>query len=411
MSFFNDDFYSTKVPRKSQRDNGASTGFGLRPSRNSWTGGYRSSRSFSIGANLRHFWWMIVLSLAVGILLTLIVFITIRPGIDHSSTYNNATIGNDPVVAAVDKVSDSVVSVISIFQNSSKEKPKGLGLGSGVMFQRAGDKVRIVTNNHVIEGGSSFEIVLSDGSHRKATIVGKDWRTDLAVLEVDGSGIESIAEFGDSNALKRGQKAIAIGNPLGFSQTITVGVISSPLQTISVPTGPNGEVSSEMEVIQTDAAINEGNSGGALVSLDGKVIGINSMKIVEAGVEGLSFAIPAHKAIPILDALVKDHKVRRPYMGITPSDLQGFKSGTEVLKLPESVKTGVVVLDAGGPAKEAGLKTQDVIIELDGKPVTSAAGLRKYLYDEKKIGDKLSVTYYRAGKKNTVTLTLGELSD
>lgn len=163
-------------------------------------------------------------------------------------------------------------------------------------------------------------------------------------------------------------------------------------------------------MIQTDAAINHGNSGGALVNLDGKVVGINTLKVADMGVEGLGFAIPINEAKSIIETLIKEHRIKRPYIGVVTQDLQAFK-GTEELKLPKDVKQGVLVIDVTGPAKSAGLKSSDVIVELDGKPVDSTLSLRKYMYSAKKVGEKLSITYYRSGKKHTVSVTLEELKE
>lgn len=397
MSLFRDDFYSTRTSRRGYREVRRYTGRRSRPPRN---------RLLLI--------ILVAVSVLAGVVITLLAVRWSGSSMAGSRPVAASVLApyddrGDRVVQAVEKAKPAVVSVVSTLKDG--DKVKGVGLGSGVIFQKSGDKARIVTNNHVVENGTAFEIVLSDGTHKKATVVGKDVYTDLAVLETDASGIKNVAEFGDSDKLKPGETAIAIGNPLGlsFAQTTTVGVISSPLRTIPVALGQNGDVQWEMEVIQTDAAINQGNSGGALVSLEGKVIGINSMKIADTGVEGLGFAIPSNSAKPILDSLIKDRKVKRPKMGVTTEDLQSFTSGTEVLKLPDSVKTGVIVNDVSGPAKDAGLKTRDVIVELDGKTIDSTMGLRKFLFSNKKIGDKLNVTFYRSGKKTSVTLTLGEL--
>jgi serine protease Do len=315
----------------------------------------------------------------------------------------------DSVVKAADKVSASIVSVVST-QKDDKGSQIGQGIGSGVIFQKSGDKARVLTNNHVVEGAASYEIVMSTGERRKGTLIGEDYITDLAVLEIDGNGIKQTAEFGDSDALQAGETVIALGNPLGLGSTVTRGIVSSPKRTIPVSLAGDGNYDWQMDVIQTDAAINEGNSGGALVNMDGKVVGINTMKIADIGVEGLGFAIPIKGAEPVIDSLIKYHKVKRPQLGVRLVDLAGFK-GAEVLKLPASVKTGVIVLEASGPAKEAGLKSQDVITELDGKPIGSVVDLRKYLYSGKGIGDKITVTYYRAGKKGTATAVLVEAPD
>lgn len=317
-------------------------------------------------------------------------------------------------VDAVDKVGPAVVSIISSGKDGEgADSLSRLGMGSGVIFQKDGGKVRIATNNHVVEEGTSFEVVLSNGERRKATVVGKDRLTDLAVLEMDGKNIETVADFGDSDKLKPGQTAIAIGNPLGLglSQTVTAGIISWPKRSIPVLPGQDGEYEWELDMIQTDAAINQGNSGGALIDLNGKVIGINSLKVADTGVEGLGFAIPINEAKPVLDELIKHNKIRRPYIGVSSASLSLFKSGLETLKLPDNVKAGAIVLEVQGPALKAGLKTNDVIVQLDDQPIYTTLGLRKYLYGHKKIGDKLQITYYRAGKKDTVTVSLEELNN
>jgi serine protease Do len=317
----------------------------------------------------------------------------------------------DPVVQAAEKVGPTVVSILSS-HGEDAQWGRSFGLGSGVIFQKAGNKVRIVTNNHVIEGSTRLEVITATGERKTATLVGSDQISDLAVLEVDGSGIQQIADFGDSDQLKPGETAIAIGNPLGlgYAPTITKGIISWPKRSIPVSLGRGGEPDWEMDVIQTDAAINSGNSGGALVNLEGQVIGINTLKVADYGVEGLGFAIPINQVRTVIDSLIQYHKVKRPYMGVVTQDLRSF-AGTDVLKLPSEVKNGIIVLDVTGPAEAAGLKTNDVITELDGKPMESTIDLRKYIYGYKSIGDKLKVTYYRSGKRATAVLQLGELKD
>lgn len=385
MSLFQDDFYSTKT--SSWRPN--------RSGRNPW------GRNQWVG--------LVVLSGVAGILLALFVI----PLFGGGGQSGRSGDWDSRVVAATEKVRPTVVSVISLMKEPVKGERQGIGLGSGVMFQKVGGIVRIATNNHVVEGGVAFEVILANKERRKAVLVGRDTLTDLAVLEIDASGLTSMAGFGNSDNLKSGQTAIAIGNPLGldFSQTTTLGIISSPKRTIPVSVGPYGETEWEMNVIQTDAAINQGNSGGPLINIDGQVIGINSLKIAGSGVEGLGFAIPINDAKPILDLLIKDHRVKRPFMGISMDDLQAYKV-IDSLKLPASVREGVIVIDVpGGPAKEAGLRTSDVIVEMDGKPVGNSIALRKFLFNEKKIGDKLTLSYYRGGKKANVILVLAELPE
>ncbi|RTE01743.1 S1C family serine protease [Paenibacillus whitsoniae] len=405
MSLFDDDFYSTKTSRKREPV--------WSPKRPTAAGAFEKitgrKRYVALAAGVVG---------ALGMLAVVGIVHAFGGSGNHAEGPAVAAIGkadvqqmniSDTVVAATDKIKPAVVSVITAKKDDAGQET-GMGIGSGVMFARSGDKVRIVTNSHVVENGNEFEIVNFQGEHRKATLVGRDRVTDLAVLETDGKDIKVLAEFGDSDKLRAGELAIAVGNPLGlgFSPTVTQGIVSSPKRTIPVSlTRDSADYDWEMDVIQTDAAINQGNSGGPLVNIEGKVIGINSMKIADTGVEGLGFAIPINSALPVLDALIKDHKVKRPLIGVTTQELQAFK-GTDVLKLPADVKTGVIVFDVSGPAKDAGLKAQDVIVQLDDRKIDSTITLRKYLYNEKKIGDKITVTYYRGGKKMTATLTLVE---
>lgn len=392
MGLFHDDFYSTKVSRWNRMD------------------GFRRFR------NNNRLLWIIIASATAGMALMLMMFWLFGGSFGSrgdESVKNGLTNGDDRVVQAAAKVRPTVVSVISTFAEGDKGASTGTGIGSGIVFEKNSGKARIVTNNHVVEGASGYEVILSGGDRKKAVLVGTDRMTDLAVLEMDASGIKAVAEFGSSDSLKPGETAISIGNPLGlnYAQTVTVGVISSPKITIPVFLGKDGDYEWEMDVIQTDAAINKGNSGGALVTLDGKIVGINSLKVADSGVEGLGFAIPIDAAKPVLEKLIKDHKVNRPFIGVSTVNLQSFSGGVDALKLPADIKAGAVVIEASGPAKAAGLKMNDVIVALDDQPIDGTLALRKYLYSDKKIGDKLKIAYYRGSKKATVSVVLEELKD
>ena len=284
---------------------------------------------------------------------------------------------NTAVVQAAKKVNPAVVGITTKVHNRDMFNRKvlvGEGVGSGVIFDKAG---YIVTNNHV---------------------VGRDEKTDLAVVKIKMDNLP-VAEFGDSDSLQVGEPAIAIGNPLGleFQGTVTVGVISSLNRTI----GAEGQ---SMKLIQTDAAINPGNSGGALVDADGKVIGINSAKISKEGVEGLGFAIPINAARPILQDLIKNGKVVRPYLGLYGLDQQmaarfGMKlnvAGIYVYKVA-----------AGGPLDQAGLRHGDVILKLDGTDVKDFSALQSVM-DKHNVGDSVSLDYTRNGSDHEVTVVLQE---
>lgn len=320
-------------------------------------------------------------------------------------------------VRAVAKVENAVVGIINIQRVNNiwtaEETSEEKGEGSGVIFEKKNGKAHIITNYHVIDGAQQLQVSLSTGEKVDAKVLGYDQLTDLAVLEIDGSKVTQIAELGDSSTLKVGEPAIAIGNPLGlkFSRTVTQGIVSSLNRSMPIDINNDNETDWELDVLQTDAAINPGNSGGALVNIYGQVIGINSMKISSAGVEGLGFAIPINDVKKITEQLMSDGKLKRGYIGIGPRDLVNVPRyhWKETLKLPEEVNSGVVVMDLSefGPAFKSGLRQYDVITKLDNQDIENSAQLRKYLTLNKKPGETVVVTYYRDGFKKTATVKLG----
>lgn len=295
-------------------------------------------------------------------------------------------------------------------KNGSSEQEAGSG--SGVIYKKANGKAYIVTNNHVVEGADQLEVTLSDGTKLPAKLLGSDIWTDLAVVEVDGSKVSTVAQFGDSNKLKLGEPVIAIGNPLGeqFAGSVTQGIVSGVNRTVPMDINNDGVEDWQAEVIQTDAAINPGNSGGALINIDGQVIGINSMKIAQEAVEGIGFSIPINYVEPIITQLEKFGKITRPSIGVTlqnVSDIPAYHQ-QETLRLPKDVTDGVMIESVvrNSPAEAAGLKELDVITKLDGQKVSDILQLRKYLYDKKKPGDTMKITFYRSGKVKEVTVKL-----
>lgn len=283
---------------------------------------------------------------------------------------------NSDVTKAVEKVQGAVVSIINLQQNnangleglfgSGQQGGQGSGTensgddssleasseGSGVIYKVDGDKAYIVTNNHVVEGQDGLEVVLSDGTKVKAELVGTDAYTDLAVLRISSDKVDTVASFGDSDSLKVGEPAIAIGSPLGssFANSVTQGIVSSLNRQVTNQ-NESGEAVS-INAIQTDAAINPGNSGGPLINVEGQVIGINSSKIASTSestssvsVEGMGFAIPSNDVVDIINQLEKDGKVVRPALGIRTINLSSITSQQQeqILKVPSSVTDGVVV--------------------------------------------------------------------
>ena len=342
------------------------------------------------------------------------------------------------ITKAVEKVQGAVASVINLqrqqqsssnpwgdmFGQSQDENTQGssdsedsdlveASEGSGVIYKKDGKDAYVVTNNHVVEGSNGLEVVMKDGTKVKGELVGTDSVTDLAVIKISSDDVKDVATFGDSNALKVGEPAIAIGSPLGsqYANSVTSGIISSVNRPIAdSSTGVN------ISAIQTDAAINPGNSGGPLVNVSGQVVGINSSKIATTqtessniSVEGMGFAIPSNDVVKIINQLEKDGKVTRPALGINMVDLSSVTSQQQeqILGVPATVKSGVVITNVvtATPAEKAGLKQYDVITKVDDKEITSTTDLQSVLYT-KNVGDSITVTYYRGDKEETAKVEL-----
>ena len=351
-----------------------------------------------------------------------------------STKVSNVSVNvNTDVTSAIKKVSNSVVSVMnyqkdnsqssvlsSIFggNSGSSSSTDGLQLsseGSGVIYKKSGGDAYVVTNYHVIAGNSSLDVLLSGGKKVKASVVGYDEYTDLAVLKISSEHVKDVATFADSSKLTIGEPAIAVGSPLGsqFANTATEGILSATSRQVTL-TQENGQTTN-INAIQTDAAINPGNSGGALINIEGQVIGITQSKITttedgSTSVEGLGFAIPSNDVVNIINKLEADGKISRPALGIRMVDLSQLSTNdSSQLKLPSSVTGGVVVysVQSGLPAASAGLKAGDVITKVGDTAVTSSTDLQSALYSHN-INDTVKVTYYRDGKSNTADVKLSK---
>lgn len=335
---------------------------------------------------------------------------------------------NNDISKVVENVKNAVVSVInkqasgrnSLYgtqqqQRQSNDELTTASEGSGVIYKKENGYAYIVTNNHVIANSQELEVLLADGTREKAELVGSDQWTDLAVIRIPADKVSTVAEFANSDEVKAGQTAIAIGSPLGseFATSVTQGIVSANNRPVPTDVDGDGQQDWIVNAIQTDAAINPGNSGGALINSAGQVIGINSMKISKSSVEGMGFAIPSNEVVSIINELEKNGKIVRPALGISMVNLSNVNSqAVNQLNLPKDVKGGVVVAEVSskGSAKAAGLQPYDVIVEMDGKKVEGIQNLRKILYSHK-VGDKLEVTYYRNGQKQTTTVSLTETNN
>lgn len=376
--------------------------------------------------------WLIPLLLGViiGILLVMLVvpsMLNVETNLgeqDKSGSKDNGPLKTShinvdvstQVTEVVADVAPAVVGVTNIqLQSDFWQQQEGneAGTGSGVIYKKDDEYAYVVTNHHVIEGADSVEVVLSDETTLEAEVLGSDLFSDLAVLRMAKDKVGKEIEIGSSDLVNVGEPAIAIGNPLGhmFSGSVTQGVISGTQRTIPLDFNQDGRADWQAEAIQTDAAINPGNSGGALINIKGQLIGINSMKINQAAVEGIGFAIPIDSAIPLINELEETGEVTRPYLGVEIYSLEEVPQAewTRTLNLPEEVDGGVYIwsIEQLSPAETGGLKRLDVITALDGEAIMNTIDLRKVLYEKKEIGDELEVTFYREGKQQKSTITLG----
>jgi len=318
--------------------------------------------------------------------------------VDNTKIVYSGTVS--PVVPIAEKVSPSIVA-ISLKTRSRDffgRVYEGQGTGSGIIIDKQG---HIITNNHVVEGANDIIVILHDGKELEATLIGRDSQTDLAVIKVDANNL-TVAELGDSSALKVGELAVAIGSPMGteYAGSVTAGIISGLNRTVSI-----GDDS--IKLIQTDAAINPGNSGGALVNSEGKVIGINTIKFAETRVEGMGFAIPINEAKPIIEDLINNKKVLRPYLGIQGITIS--KEEAEQFQLPQGV--GVRVVIPGSGADKAGVRRGDIITKIDDKKVLTIEDLIAEI-QKHKVGDTVKIEVYNQGNEyKTLTVKLTASND
>lgn len=316
----------------------------------------------------------------------------------------------------VNAVMPSVVSITSKTQVSNYffGTQESEGAGSGFILAKTDDTLMIATNNHVIEGATDLTVGFADGSSADATIIGTDSDADLAVIAVKASDLSEdtlstikIAVLGSSDDLQVGETVVAIGNALGYGQSVTTGVVSAKDREVSFTDGT-------MTLLQTDAAINPGNSGGVLVNMKGEVVGINNAKLEDTSVEGMGYAIPISTAQDILTSLMNADSIpegETAYLGIVGRTIDSQYS--QALGMPSGAYVSQVV--KGSPAEEAGIEAGDIITGFEGRDVSTMDGLKQRI-SLKKAGEKVEVTLQRANQngeyqEQTVTVTLGKQSD
>ncbi len=304
-----------------------------------------------------------------------------------------------PVIAIAKKVMPSVVGVrtYGTYRYWGRQITNmELGSGSGIIYSEDG---YIITNYHVIEDSTSIVVTLSDEQEYEAVIIGADEASDLAVLKIDAKRKLPAAEFGNSSDLQIGELVVAIGNPLGYDNTVTDGIVSGLNRQLS-------DYTDEMTLIQTNAAINSGNSGGALVNSRGEVIGINSAKLVASNAEGMGFALSIDEVKPLVEQLIGQGHVSRPYMGVTIDNQ--YQVDEETAKRYE-IPMGIMIYSVAenSPAEKAGLRAGDIIYKVNDTLIQSFDDLSE-LIDDSKVGDELRVLADREGKKVSVTVVLGD---
>jgi S1-C subfamily serine protease len=316
----------------------------------------------------------------------------------------NTTNIETSITQSVQSVGPAVVTVVgtvpgqmTIFGMSGDQTVSGTG------FFITNDGY-IITNNHVVDGTEEVNIVLSDGSQQKATIVGTDQYSDIAVLKTDGNVPASVT-LGNSDRMDPGESVIAIGSPLGdFKNTVTVGVVSATGRSIDTGNGYTME-----NLIQTDAAINHGNSGGPLVNLAGEVIGVNTLVVrsTQGGdvAEGLGFAIPINTAQAIADQIIEQGYFARPYMGISFQPIN--PSIAERYKLPAQWGAYITTVESDSPAAQAGLQENDIITKIGDITIDETHSYVNSLFNYKP-GDTINLTVMRDGKETQLQITLGE---
>lgn len=334
---------------------------------------------------------------------------------ETSSSGSSSSSSN--VASVVNEVMPSVVSITSTIQSSNYYgfgTQESEGAGSGFIVAKTKDNLMIATNNHVVSDATSLTVGFADDTTAKATVVGTDSSADLAVISVKIKDIKDstaskikVATLGSSDDLKVGEEVVAIGNALGYGQSVTTGVVSAKNREVSLTDGT-------MNLLQTDAAINPGNSGGVLINMDGQVVGINNAKLEDTSVEGMGYAIPITAAKTILTDLMNASSVSTKdaaFLGVVGRDIN--ESYSSALGIPSGIYVSQVV--SGSPAEKAGISAGDVITKFEGNNVSTMSGLKEKLA-LKKANTKVKITFKRANqsgtyKEKTVTVTLGKKSD
>lgn len=346
-----------------------------------------------------------VVAFFVGVIGTYLVVVNFNPTTENViKNIKSVEVVDNSIADAVEKAYDAVV-VIEAYNNDTLKST-----GTGFVYKKTDGKGYIMTNNHVVDGANNVKIIYSNGTTTTADILGKETYSDIAVLTVKDDTVLSVVSLGDSTKMRLGDTVFTIGSPLGseYSGTVTRGILSNKDRLVAVSLTSGSTSDWIMKVLQTDAAINPGNSGGPLLNINGEVIGINSLKLVENEIEGMGFAIPIEDAIYYAEILEKGEKISRPYVGIGMLDISNpYSLRYYGINIDSSVTSGVVIteVEKNSPAYKAGLQKGDVIYQINDEDVNSIAEFRYVLYKSRP-GDTITLKYYRGADKKSVNVKL-----
>ena len=353
----------------------------------------------------------ILVAFALGIIITLLCTNIVKNVTTNEKVVRTTVKEESDLKEAISKVYNSSVYIeVTAETESFMGKSMQEASGSGFVYKKDDKNAYILTNYHVIDGAKKIVVTYMNGTETEATVVGSDEYSDIAVLKVDAKTVLSVAEIGSSAEVELGDTLFTVGAPLGkeYMGSVTKGILSGKNRMVGVELSSGSYL---MEALQIDAAINSGNSGGALCNIKGQVIGVTSSKLVGEGVEGMGFAIPMDTVNSIINDLEQGKKIERPYVGVQVVDidnsfqLQYYYN----VKINSDVDFGAIIayVEDGKPADKAGLKVGDIIIEMDGAKVKDSSHFRYNLYKHK-INDKIKIKYYRDNKIEETTITLSE---
>ncbi len=329
----------------------------------------------------------------------------------NSTTYINKTQtleveAEDQMTKAIEKVYDAVMCIEVYDKNGSLSST-----GTGFVYKKGSKYGYVVTNSHVVNGGSSIKGLLSNNKAIDLTLISSDTVLDLAVLKMSEKDVLKVATLGSSEPMKLGNTVIAIGAPMGstYAGTVTRGILAGKDRMVGTSTTNSTSADYIVKVIQTDAAINPGNSGGPLVNLAGEVIGITSLKLVDTNIEGMGFAIPMEDVIKYIQKLENNQEILRPVFGVNLFDItyKDYVSMYYGINIDSSIKSGVIVqsVETNYPAALAGIKKGDVITKINGINIDTVADFRYNLY-KYDVGEKVIITYIRGKTTKTAEATL-----